>query len=186
MRIRGKKIAMLVEEDFEDVELTEPQAVLKEAGAEVVIVGSSSKKTYRGKRSRTEIVADTIADDVSVDDYDALVVPGGYAPDKMRLHPAMVDLARRMNEAGKVIAAVCHGPQLLISAGIVRGRRMTSYASVAVDLENAGAIWVDEAVVVDGNLITSRKPADLAEFNEAIISALERVPHRTGLRERSS
>jgi len=99
-------------------------------------------------------------------------VPGGYAPDKMRLHQSMVDLIRKAHDAGKLIAAVCHGPQLLISAGIVRGRRVTSWPSIAVDLRNAGANWVDEPVVQDENLITSRKPADLPRFNKAIIQAL--------------
>jgi len=97
---------------------------------------------------------------------------GGYAPDKMRLHQPMVDLVRKAHAEGKIIAAVCHGPQLLISADIVKGRRLTSWPSVAVDLKNAGAIWVDEPVVKDGNIITARKPADLPKFNKAIIEAL--------------
>ncbi|NWF77776.1 MAG: type 1 glutamine amidotransferase, partial [Chloroflexi bacterium] len=119
-----------------------------------------------------EVTVDTTADKVKVDEFDAIIVPGGYAPDKMRLHQPMVDLIREAHNEGKIIAAVCHGPQLLISADIVRGRRMTSWPSVAVDLKNAGATWIDEPVVRDGNIITSRKPADLPKFNKVIIKAL--------------
>jgi protease I len=118
------------------------------------------------------VKVDTTADKVEASQFDAIIIPGGYAPDKMRLHQPMVDLVRKAHVEGKIIAAVCHGPQLLISADIVKGRRMTSWPSVAVDLKNAGAIWVDEPVVKDGNIITSRKPADLPKFNKAIIEAL--------------
>jgi protease I len=168
----GKRIAILAEEDFEDSELIEPLRSMKKAGAKVVIVGSGSKETYHGKRGNTTIRIDTTADKVKAEDFDAIIIPGGYAPDKMRLHQSMVELVRKAHELGKVVAAICHGPQLLISADTVRGRRVTSWPSLAVDLENAGAEWVDEPVVQDGNLITSRKPADLPRFNKAIIEAL--------------
>jgi protease I len=170
--LEGKHIAILAEEDFEDAELMQPLRAMKDAGASVMIVGSGSKKSYRGKRGSAEVTADATADKVDAGQFDAIIVPGGYAPDKMRLHQPMIDLVRKANAAGKVIAAVCHGPQLLISAEVVKGRRVTSWPSVAVDLRNAGAIWVDQAVVRDGNIITSRKPADLPQFNEAIIEAL--------------
>jgi protease I len=170
--LEGKHIAILAEEDFEDAELMQPLRAMKDAGASVMIVGSGSKKSYRGKRGSAEVTADAAADKVDAGQFDAIIVPGGYAPDKMRLHQPMIDLVRKANAAGKVIAAVCHGPQLLISAEVVKGRRVTSWPSVAVDLRNAGAIWVDQAVVRDGNIITSRKPADLPQFNEAIIEAL--------------
>jgi protease I len=170
--LEGKRIVILVEQDFEDVELMEPLRALKEAGARVTLAGSGSKRVYQGKRGNAEVVADTTADTVNVSDFDALVIPGGYAPDSMRLHQAMIDLVKKAFDAGKLVAAVCHGPQLLISADVVRGRRLTSWPSVAVDLKNAGAIWVDEPVVVGDNLITSRKPADLPVFNKAIIEAL--------------
>jgi len=170
--LAGKRIAILVEEDFEDSELTEPLRAMKDAGARVAIVGSGSKKSYSGKRGTTTVVVDTTVDKVRVEDFDAVIIPGGYAPDKMRMHQTMVDLVIKAYEAGKIIAAVCHGPQLLISADIVRGRRVTSWPSVAVDLKNAGATWVDEPVVRDGTIITSRKPADLPKFNRAIIEAL--------------
>jgi protease I len=171
--LEGKRIAILAEEDFEDVELVEPLKAMKEAGAKVVVVGSGSKPRYKGKRGTATVRVDAIAERVKAEDFDAIIVPGGYAPDKMRLHQPMIDLVRKAHDLGKVVAAVCHGPQLLISADIVRGRRVTSWPSVAVDLKNAGADWVDEPVVRDGNLITSRKPADLPRFNKAIIEALE-------------
>jgi len=170
--LAGKRIAILAEDNFEDSELTEPLRAMKDAGAKVLIVGSGSKKSYKGKRGSAKVTVDTTADKVEASQFDAIIVPGGYAPDKMRLHQPMVDLVRKAHAEGKIIAAVCHGPQLLISADIVKGRRVTSWPSVAIDLKNAGAIWVDEPVVKDGNIITSRKPADLPKFNKAIIEAL--------------
>jgi deglycase len=170
--LEGKRIAILAEEDFEDSELMEPLRAMKDAGASVLIVGSGSKKVYRGKRGSAEVTVDTTADKVEASQFDAIIVPGGYAPDKMRLHQSMVDLVRKAHAEGKIIAAVCHGPQLLISADIVKGRHVTSWPSVEVDLKNAGAIWVDEPMVRDGNIITSRKPADLPKFDKAIIEAL--------------
>ena len=173
MTLTGKRIAILVEEDFEDSELTEPMRVMKGVGSEVVIVGSGSKNTYQGKKRQAKVSVDTTANKVEINTFDAVIIPGGYAPDKMRLHQSMIDLVKKAYDQGKVVAAICHGPQLLISADIVRGHRVTSWASVAVDLKNAGAIWTDEPVVRDGSLITSRKPADLDEFNQEIIEALD-------------
>lgn len=177
--IVGKRIAILVEEDFEDSELMEPLKAMKDAGARVIMVGSGSKKSYKGNHGSVTITVDTTADKVKAGDFDAIIIPGGYAPDRMRLYQPMVDLVRKAYDEGKLLAAVCHGPQLLISAGIVGGRRVTSWASVAVDLRNAGAIWVDEPVVRDGNIITSRRPVDLPKFNKAIIEALLQPPGRT-------
>ena len=168
----GKRIAILAEEDFEDSELIEPLRAMKNAGAKVLIVGSGSKETYKGKRGSVTVRVDATADNVKAGNFDAIIVPGGYAADKMRLYQPMVDLVRKAYDLGKVVAAICHGPQLLISADVVRGRRVTSWPSVAVDLRNADADWVDAPVVQDGNLITSRKPADLPRFNKAIIEAL--------------
>jgi protease I len=168
----GKRIAILAEEGFEDSELIESLRAMKDAGARVVVVGSGSKERYKGKRGTTTIRVDASADKVKAEDFDAIIVPGGYAPDKMRLHQPMIDLVRKANSLGKVVAAICHGPQLLISADIVRGRRLTSWPSIAVDLRNAGARWVDNPLVQDGNIITSRKPFDLPKFNKAIIEAL--------------
>ena len=170
--LEGKRIALLVEEDFEDSELTEPLRAMKDAGARVMIVGSGSKQSYKGKRGSAAIPVDAAADKIKAEQFDAIIIPGGYAPDKMRLCQPMVDLVQKAHGEGKVIAAICHGPQLLISADIVRGRRVTSWPSIAVDLKNAGADWVDGPVVRDGNIITSRKPADLPRFNKAIIEAV--------------
>jgi len=172
MSLKGKLIAILAEQDFEDSELIEPLKAMKEAGAQVFVVGSGSQTSYRGKRGKAIIKVDIDADKVRADDFDAIIIPGGYAPDKMRLHQSMIDLVREAHDLGKVIAAICHGPQLLISADVVRGRRVTSWPSVAIDLKNAGANWVDEPIVKDGNIITSRKPSDLPVFNRAIIQAL--------------
>jgi protease I len=169
----GKRIAILADEDFEDAELVEPMRAMKDANARVVVVGSGSKQNYRGKHGTATIAVDTTADKVEVADFDAIIVPGGYAPDKMRLHQPMIDLVKKAYDAGKIVAAVCHGPQLLISADIVRGRRVTSWPSIAVDLRNAGAVWIDAPVVQDGNIITARKPADLPRFNKTIIQALQ-------------
>lgn len=170
--LEGKHIAIMVEEDFEDSELTEPLRAMKDAGARAVIVGSGSKKSYKGKRGSATIVVDTTADKVKPEDFDAIIIPGGYAPDKMRLYQPMIDMVKKAHDAGKIIAAICHGPLLLISAGIVRELRVTSWPSIAIDLKNAGAIWVDEPVVRDGNIITSRRPFDLPKFNKAIVEAL--------------
>ncbi len=173
MALDSRKIAILIEEGFEDPELSEPLEAMKKAGADVTVVGSGSKQKYTGKRGKVSISTDTTADKVRGEDFDAVIIPGGHAPDKMRLHPEMIELVKRAHDAGKLIAAVCHGPQLLISAEVVKGRKLTSWPSVAIDLKNAGANWVDEAVVRDGNIITSRKPADLPQFNQAIIEALD-------------
>ena len=168
----GKRIAILAEQDFEDAELMEPLRAMKAAGARVMVVGSGSQKSYKGKRGTAEIKVDADADQVRADYFDAIVIPGGYAPDKMRMHKPMIDLVRKAHDLGRLVAAICHGPQLLISAGVVRGRKVTSWPSIAIDLENAGALWFDEVVIRDGNLITSRQPADIPEFNAAIVEAL--------------
>ena len=132
--LQGKRIAILVEEDFEDSEFVEPLRAMKDAGAKVVIVGSGSREIYKGKRGKASTKGDVTADKVRAEDLDAVIVPGGYAPDKMRLHQPMIDLVKQAYYLGKLIAAICHGPQLLISADIVRGRRVTSCPSVAIDL----------------------------------------------------
>ncbi len=169
----GKRIAILAEEGFEDSELIEPMRAMKNAGARVLVLGTGSQQSYTGKRGRITVTVDATTDKVKAEDLDAIIIPGGYATEKMRLHQSMVDLVRKTHDAGKLIAAVCHGPQLLISADIVSGRRVTSWPSIAVDLRNAGAEWVDAPVVQDGNIITARKPADLPRFNKAIIEALQ-------------
>ena len=169
----GKRIVILVEEGFEDSELIEPMRAMKNTDCRVLIVGSGSAETYTGKSGRATVTVDTTAEKINAETIDGIIVPGGYAPDRMRLHQPMVDLVKEVHDLGKVIGAICHGPQLLISAEILRGRRVTSWPSIAVDLRNAGAEWINAPVVQDGNLITSRKPADLPRFNKAIIQAMQ-------------
>jgi protease I len=173
--LSGKRVAMLVEDEFEDRELTGPLEALRAAGATVTVVGPTKGASYRGKRGAATIMSDLAAGETSMRDFDALVIPGGHAPDKMRLRHAMVDLTRDAMEAGKPVAAICHGPQLLISANALRGRTLTCWPSIAIDVMNAGGLYVDKPVVEDVNLITSRKPDDVPVFSEAIIRALSRV-----------
>jgi protease I len=173
--LAGKRVAMLVEEGFEDRELTGPLEALRAAGATVTLVGPTAGASYRGKRGDAAVSADVGAGAAKIKDFDAVVIPGGHAPDKMRMRHAMVDLARDAMEAGKPVAAICHGPQVLISANVLRGRTLTCWPSIAIDVKNAGGLYVDKPVVEDGNLITSRKPDDVPVFSEAIIRALSRV-----------
>jgi len=168
----GKRIAILVEQEFEDSELAGPRDGLAAAGATVVMVGPVSGVEYRGKRGDTVVTSELAAGAARMKDFDALVIPGGHAPDKMRMRHAMVDLARDAMEAGKPVAAICHGPQLLISANALRGRTLTCWPSIAIDVKNAGGLYVDKPVVLDGNLITSRKPDDVRVFTEAIVRAV--------------
>ena len=174
--LSGKRVAILVENDFEDRELTGPLEALREAGAAVTIVGPTGGAQYRGKRGVAVVTSELSAGAAKIADFDALVIPGGHAPDKMRMRHAMVDLARDAMDAGKPVAAICHGPQLLISADALRGRTLTCWPSIAIDVKNAGGLYVDKPVVEDGNLITSRKPDDVPMFSEAIIRALRRAP----------
>jgi len=176
MSLHGKRVAILVEEEFEDFELTGPLESLRAAGATVTIVGPVKGASYRGKRGDATVTADMAAGAARIADFDALVIPGGHAPDRMRMRHAMVDLARDAMDAGKPVAAICHGPQLLISANALRGRTLTCWPSIAIDVKNAGGMYVDKPVMEDGNLITSRKPDDVEAFSEAIVRALSRVP----------
>ena len=170
--LSGKRVAMLVEEGFEDRELTGPRDALRAAGATVTLVGPTAGAEFRGKRGQAVVKSDVAAGAVRMKDFDALVIPGGHAPEKMRMRHAMVDLAREAMDSNKPVAAICHGPQLLISATALRGRTLTCWPSIAIDVKNAGGLYVDKPVVEDGNLITSRKPDDVPAFNEAIIRAL--------------
>lgn len=168
---------MLIHNDFQDDEFRQPYNALIQSGNDVTLIGPEPHKTYRGKNLRERAVSDLGLDAANAQDYDALVIPGGYAPDRLRLVPGIEDFIRAFDREGKVIAAICHGPQLLISAEVVEGRRMTCYQSIAVDLRNAGARYVDEPVVVDGNLITSRKPADLPQFCGTLVEAIRGEAH---------
>jgi protease I len=170
--LSGKRVAMFVEDGFDERELTGPLEALRAAGATVTIVGPAAGAEYRGKRGENVVTSDLAAGAARIKDFDALVIPGGHAPDKMRMRHAMVDLARDAMEAGKPVAAICHGAQVLISANALRGKTLTCWPSIAIDVKNAGGLYVDKPVVEDGNLITSRKPDDVPVFNEAIIRAL--------------
>lgn len=171
-KLHGTAVAVLVAQDFEDSELASPVQALREAGAEVVLVAEDAGVEYTGKNGEVTVTSDVAAADVTPAQFDGLVIPGGHAPAELRTDPHMTGLARKMVLAGKPVAAICHGPQLLIEADAVRGKRMTSYASVKTDLKNAGADWVDEKVVEDGALITSRKPDDLEAFSKALLARL--------------
>ena len=166
------KIAILIEDMFNVFEFWYPYYRLKEEGAEVVVVGSGRTDVFSGKPG-TECKADVSAEDVTAGDFDGLVIPGGYAPDMMRRHPAMVNLVKDMYQENKLVAAICHAGWMLASADILHGRKVTSYFAIKDDLVHAGANWVDQDVVVDGNLITSRTPDDLPVFMKAIIAHLK-------------
>jgi len=171
MRLEGKRIAILAENMYQEMELWVPYYRLREEGAEVKVVGAGGAKSYTSKHGYP-VNVDVQADQVTAVEFDAVVVPGGYAPDMMRRHEAMVRLVREAAQNGKVVAAICHAGWMLVSAGILKGRQATSFFSIKDDLIAAGADWRDAEVVVDGNLITSRKPDDLPAFCRAIISAL--------------
>lgn len=171
MSLQGKRVAILAENMYQELELWYPLLRLREAGAETLVVGTGSAGTYTSKHGYPAEV-DAVAGQLTAADVDAVVVPGGYAPDLMRRYPAMVALVREAFEQGKVVAAICHAGWLLVSAGILAGKTATCFFAIKDDLVNAGATYVDEEVVVDGNLITSRTPMDLPAFCRAIIDAM--------------
>jgi protease I len=166
------RIAMPLGEGFEDSEFAVPREKLRQAGHEVVVFGVRANQKLTGKRRAVEATTDASAADLQASDFDALVIPGGYSPDHLRLDQDVVRFVRDFTRSGKPVAAICHGPQLLIEADSVRGRTVTSWPSVRKDLENAGASWVDRPVVVDDDLITSRKPEDLKMFCDAVLASL--------------
>jgi len=166
-----KKVAMLVENAYQDLEVWYPILRLREAGCEVVVVGSGSSREYRGKFGYPVIV-DRNIDEVNASQFDAVIIPGGWAPDFLRRSPAVVGFVREMHRLGKVVASICHGGWLLASADIVKGKTVTSFFAIKDDLVHAGGRFVDQEVVVDGTIITSRKPEDLPAFMKAIIKAM--------------
>jgi protease I len=170
MKLAGKKVALFVANLYEDTEFWYPYFRMKEEGAEVVVIGPE-EGIFQSKHGVPAKPARAVEDLVPAD-FQALIIPGGYSPDHMRRSPPMVAFVRRMAEEGKVVAAICHGPWMLASAKVVRGKRVTSFSSIRDDLEHAGARWVDEEVVRDGNLITSRTPDDLPAFSREILQAL--------------
>lgn len=174
-QLNKRRIVILTEHGFEEVELTRPKKALEKAGAEVEIVSPHSGKVraWAEKDWGDKIEVDRELDKAHADDYDALVLPGGVMnPDILRTNKKAVAFVKDFLQSGKPVAAICHGPQTLIETGLLQGRKMTSYPSLQTDLRNAGAYWVDEEVVVDGNLVTSRRPDDIPAFNEALIGLL--------------
>jgi protease I len=171
MELQGKKVAILVEDMYNEFEFWYPYYRLKEAGAEVVVIGTGKAEGYKSKAGlpAQESIS---ADKVSAADFDGVVIPGGFAPDLMRRSEAMVNFVKDLNAQGKVVAAICHAGWMIASAEIANGRKLTSFFSIKDDLIHAGASWVDEEVVVDGNLITSRMPDDLPVFMKAVIAGL--------------
>jgi protease I len=171
-KLEGKKVAILVADGFEQVEMTDPRKALEEAGAETKIVSLKPGKIqgmhHMEKGDKFDV--DLVLDEARPDEFDALMVPGGlFNPDALRSHEDALDFTRHFFADGKPVAAICHGPQVLISADLVRGRKMTSWPAIKVDMRNAGARWVDEEVVVDNGLVTSRKPDDISAFNKKMI-----------------
>ena len=174
-RLDGRRIAILATDGFEQVELTEPKRILEATGAKVTVLSikTGEIKGWNHTEWGKSVKVDGLVKDDKPDQYDALVLPGGQMnPDVLRTDTNAVTFVRTFAESGKPVAAICHGPWMLIEAGLVNGKTMTSWPSVHTDLKNAGAHWVDEPVIVDGNLITSRKPDDIPAFSQAIVEAL--------------
>jgi protease I len=178
--LTGKKVAILTENGFEEVELTSPKKALEDAGAEVEIVSPQKEKVKAWDKDHwsIELQVDEVLDYAKPEDYDALVLPGGVMnPDKLRQNKKAVEFAQQFLESGKPVAAICHGPQLLIETGLIEGRNMTSYPSLRTDMENAGVLWADKEVVSDNGLVTSRTPKDLEAFNKKMIEEIAEGQH---------
>jgi deglycase len=171
IHLKGKRVAILAETLYQELELWYPLFRLQETGAEVLVVGSGTEKTYTGKYGYP-VMVDKNAAEVQAVNFDAVIIPGGYAPDHMRRYPEMVGLVRKTYENGKIVAAICHGGWMLASADIVKGKKVTAFFAIKDDLVHAGAQFVDQEVCIDGNIITSRKPEDLPAFLRAIIAAV--------------
>jgi len=166
------KVLIMVDKGVEDVEFLYPYYRFQEEGYKVDVVASKAGETYRGKHG-VPIKSNLSPEEVNVDEYDALIIPGGSAPDKMRINKDLVKIVREACEKGKIIAAICHGPQMLIEADVLRGKKATCWKSVMTDLKNAGATFLDLPAVVDGNIVTSRFPADLPKFCRETIKLLK-------------
>jgi len=177
MEIEGKRVAALVGDGFEESELLEPRKALEDAGAIVTIVGVDDKslQRIRGKKGLDEgqsVKAEELVADVTADDFDAILIPGGMSPDRLRTNKEVQRFVREFDTAKKPMFVFCHGPQILISAQLVRGRTLTGFASIADDIRNAGGLYRDQPVVSDGNWVTSRNPNDIPLFNRAMLEKL--------------
>jgi protease I len=173
MKLQGKKVIQLVSDDFEDLELWYPVLRLREEGAAVHIVGEEANKKYIGKYG-VPIESDIAFSEVTIDDYDAILVPGGWSPDKLRRYEEVLQMVRVMNEKQKPIGQICHAGWVLISADILKGRKVTSTPGIKDDMTNAGAKWVNEPVVVDGHLVSSRRPPDLPDYMREFIDVMSK------------
>lgn len=180
--VNGKRVAIITENGFEEIELTSPKKALEDSGVIVHIVSpqNGTVKAWDHDHWSGEVNVDLHVSEVNIEDYDMLIIPGGVInPDKMRTDVDCISLVQQFLEAGKPVAAICHGPQLLIETGMISGRKMTSYYSIKTDLVNAGVIWEDKEVVVDNGIITSRSPHDLEAFNKKLLEELTEGVHTT-------
>jgi deglycase len=168
-------IAVLIDNWFEDVEYTKPAAAFKKAGHSLVVIGLLEGKTVKGKRQGTVVKIERAVQNVSVDEFDALLIPGGYSPDNLRANDSAVKFVEKFVKSGKPIFAICHAPQLLITAKVLEGRKITGYKSIIQDIKNAGADYIDQEVVIDKNLISSRNPGDIPAFIKASLEKLEKT-----------
>ncbi|HEY4695449.1 MAG TPA: type 1 glutamine amidotransferase domain-containing protein [Candidatus Hydromicrobium sp.] len=169
-----KKILLLIENEYRDEEAIYPYYRFKEAGYEVKVVGPEKGKEYRGKYG-TFLKSDLSASEANPDDATAIIIPGGNAPDKMRIKKDMVDLVKKIHLQQKVVGAICHGGWMLVEADIIKGKKVTGYISIATDLKNAGGEYLDKEVVVDGNIVTSRNPGDLPAFCKSILELVKNL-----------
>src|SRR5262245_43111000 len=174
MELKGRKVAILLERDFQDLEVWYPALRLREEGAEVLFVAPAAGE-YKGKFGYPA-TADRSIDQAKASEFDAVVIPGGWAPDFLRRYEAVIQFVRDIHKAGKPVAAICHAGWMLASADIIRGKTVTCFSAIKDDVKNAGARYVDKETVVDGNLITARKPDDLPAFCRELIAALKKVP----------
>ena len=183
--LNGKRVAILVAEGFEQSEMTEPRKALEEAGATTAIVSPAKGEVQGWKHfdKADKFRVDVPADAANADEFDALLLPGGVAnPDQLRMQPKAVQFVKKFVESGKPVGVICHGPWTLIEAGVVKGRTMTSWPSLKTDLENAGAKWVDQEVVVDKGIVSSRKPADIPAFSRKLVEVIREERPRGGQR----
>ena len=169
-----RKILIMLDKGVEDVEFLYPFYRFQEEGYDVNVVASKANETYVGKHG-VPMTSNLSPDQVKIEDYDGLIIPGGRAPDYMRTNKALVNIVKEAFSKGKIVAAICHGPQMLIEADVLRGRKVTCWKSVATDVKNAGATFLDEPAVIDGNMVTSRSPADLPSFCKETIKLLQKA-----------